>query len=431
MAEVKIKFGPFKEQVEFFKAKVPMESGAYTDLLHEMHDKGFVIAGVTETNFLTDVHDLLVKAMEDGTPFEQWQKNYRKLVETRWLPDLKTSDLSSGWRARTIYQTNMRTAYAAGRYEQMQRIKKTHPYWRYRHGDSKKPRLEHVAWDGVVLECDDQWWDTHFPPNGWGCSCYVEPVSKEEYEDMETKDKKRPRFEDVPPEKIKFGDRITEVPKGIEKGWAYTPGRGNNQGLLMSLAQSHPKYAAQAWVEIGKKAVDDLMLEYWSWANRAIKDNSLKNECKIIGFMDLNVLAEVRQRYGFEPPSASFALRGEGASHMYRSTKPAMKAVSLDDVLNLPAYLNNPLAIIVEKDRKKNPNILTMHYIFKPEGSSLYGKIIIKSRHRNKINHERSRLNIQLNEVITAGLVDDDAIKDASAYDIIWDPNEIFKAKNP
>jgi hypothetical protein len=51
-----------------------------------------------------------------------------------------------------------------------------HPYLMYRIGPSVNHRQEHVSWDGLIL--DDPWWDSHFPPNGWGCRCYTRAVSE-------------------------------------------------------------------------------------------------------------------------------------------------------------------------------------------------------------------------------------------------------------
>jgi hypothetical protein len=77
----------------------------------------------------------------------------------------------------------------------------------------------------------------------WGCTCYVEPVSKPEYDEQCKKDgkPKRPAHEDEDPKTERFGDRELKVPRGIDKGWAYAPGGGGDQGLLRALAQSHPK----------------------------------------------------------------------------------------------------------------------------------------------------------------------------------------------
>ena len=35
---------------------------------------------------------------------------------------------------------------------------------------------------GTLLPVDDPWWQTHYPPNGWGCKCWVRQVSRREAE---------------------------------------------------------------------------------------------------------------------------------------------------------------------------------------------------------------------------------------------------------
>jgi len=86
------------------------------------------------------------------------------------------------WRSRVIYQTNLRTAYQAGRYKQMTdpEVLAARPLWQYFHGGSMNPRPDHLSWDGKILRHDDPWWDTHYPPNGWGCTCTVHTLSQAE-----------------------------------------------------------------------------------------------------------------------------------------------------------------------------------------------------------------------------------------------------------
>jgi len=74
----------------------------------------------------------------------------------------------------------MRTSYAAGRYKQMKDMAESNPFWMYCHGDSMKPRPEHLELDRMVLRHDDPWWDKNYPPNGWGCQCYVRCLTEGE-----------------------------------------------------------------------------------------------------------------------------------------------------------------------------------------------------------------------------------------------------------
>jgi len=142
----------------------------------------------------------------------------------------------------------MKVAYAAERYKQLQRLKKFKPFWRYRIGNSRVHREEHVRWDGLILSVDDPWWKTHFPPNGWGCNCYIEALDEI---DMRELGKSAP--DEAPPDEIirvKYGDSTIEVPKGIDPGWAYTPGANDTESVLRTLEKADPEIAAQAWDDI-------------------------------------------------------------------------------------------------------------------------------------------------------------------------------------
>lgn len=44
--------------------------------------------------------------------------------------------------------------------------------------NDKRTRPEHAAIDGVVEPVDSDFWNTHYPPNGWNCRCTVYQVEK-------------------------------------------------------------------------------------------------------------------------------------------------------------------------------------------------------------------------------------------------------------
>lgn len=227
-----VKYGslPFKEQIDFFRRKISLPSQDWTQLWQEGHDHGFVVAGATKDALIADLRAAVDRAVSEGITLAQFKKDFLATVAKNGWTGWKGEGSKAGeaWRARTIYDTNLRTSYAAGRYAQMQAIAKERPYWRYRHNDSVvHPRPEHLAWDGLVLPADDPFWKTHYPPNGWGCKCYVETLSKE---DLEASGKDAP--DPSPPvdtEEKTVGaqgahPRVVNVPKGIDPGFAYAPG---------------------------------------------------------------------------------------------------------------------------------------------------------------------------------------------------------------
>lgn len=216
---------PFDEAIAFFKKKINVPTARWDDLWKLMHTKGFMIAGAMQKELLEDMRTAVDKAISEGMTLKDFRTNFDDIVEEHgWI-----YKGGRNWRTRVIYETNIRTAYSAGRYAQMTDpdVAASRPYWEYRHGDSINPRPQHLAWDGLILPYDDPFWDTHYPPNGWGCKCKVVTLSKS---DMARLGKKTP---DKSPA-IKYRQwtdskgKTHEVPEGIDPGWDYNVGQGKN-----------------------------------------------------------------------------------------------------------------------------------------------------------------------------------------------------------
>lgn len=228
---------PFREAIEYFERKVNLPTSAWDDLRHGAHVRAWSVAGMTKDDMLADMRRLVDRAIRSGTGFQDFQKGFNELVErTGWKFKArgKTEEERRAWRARVIYQTNMRTAYMAGRYKQMTEpaVMKYRPYWRYRHSGALHPRKHHLAWDGLCLRADDPWWKVHYPPNGWGCGCDVEALSERQ---MRALDKDGP---DVAPKEIprEMPDPRTGQIElryaGIDRGWEYNVGEASLRGVV-------------------------------------------------------------------------------------------------------------------------------------------------------------------------------------------------------
>lgn len=202
------------------KLAIPSESWA--DLWQGMHAAAFVVAGATKQAVVEDFHEAVTRAIDEGRTLEQFRGDFDRIVaEHGW-----SYRGSRGWRSRVIYQTNMRTAHAAGEWAGIQDTKKLLPYLRYVTMDDPRVRPEHAAWHNVVLPVDHPWWETHFPPNGWGCRCRVEALSERMLKRLGLK--VTDPVPDIEMEKRVIGQGADAVelwvPKGIDPGWAYNPG---------------------------------------------------------------------------------------------------------------------------------------------------------------------------------------------------------------
>ena len=209
----------------------------WRDIWQEQHASAFSVAKATQLDLLADIRAAVDKALANGQTMRQFRKELEPiLIERGWWGrkkqvDPKTGEevdvqLGSPRRLRTIYQTNLRMAHAAGRWEQIERTAAARPYLRYVAIDDGRTRDEHLAWNGIVLPWDDEWWKTHYPPNGWGCRCKVQQLSARDLERFGFSVSKRPPSQMTMwrNERAPEGKQFVSVPKGIDPGFAYNVG---------------------------------------------------------------------------------------------------------------------------------------------------------------------------------------------------------------
>jgi len=222
MADVATGGVPFAEAISFLTNKVDLPTRTWTDLFQGMHARAFVVSGAVKAALIADFHEAVNKAIAEGRTLADFRKDFDRIVAKHgW-----SYKGSRGWRSRVIYGTNMRMATNAGRWAQIQRLKKTKPYVRYVAVMDGRTRPEHRAWHDTILPVDDPFWRTHAPPNGWNCRCKVQPFSARDL-------KRRGKAVTDPPPRIEKETRQVntpegkvslEVPKGIDTGFAYNVG---------------------------------------------------------------------------------------------------------------------------------------------------------------------------------------------------------------
>lgn len=166
---------PFAEQIAFFRGKLGnlVPTQFWDDLEREQHDTGFMVAGAQKADLLSDLAAAVDRTIAEGKSLGAFRKDFRAIVQRHGWHGWTGEDSKGGraWRTRTIYRTNAATSYAAGRYAQL--VEGNYPLWIYFHGGSKEPRPEHLAFNGICLPPDHDFWTIFYPPSDWGCSCYV------------------------------------------------------------------------------------------------------------------------------------------------------------------------------------------------------------------------------------------------------------------
>lgn len=210
--------------LKYIQDKKLAKSFSYKDIWNEEHATAFTVAKVMQFDVLEDIKSEIEKAIERGETFVSFKKNLLPVLRQKgWTGkqimidpvsgETKEIYIDTARRLKTIYNTNLRSAYMKSRYDATMQSE-AHSYLMYRLGPVKtKHREEHAAWDGLILSKDDPWWNSHMPPNGYGCKCYVVAV---------TEDKKKKYENEGLPIAIKDGETSfiqvkTTAPKTIYK----------------------------------------------------------------------------------------------------------------------------------------------------------------------------------------------------------------------
>ena len=242
MERIKLQALPPKEAIKFFRAKGYEMTFDWRDMWEEEHAYAFTVAKAASNDVLQDIRRAVDDALANGTTFDTFRKELKpKLQEQGWwgkklMTDPLTGEerlvqLGSTRRLNTIYQTNLKTSLSAGRWERIQRTKKTRPYLRYIAIIDSKTRDKHRQWHDIILPVDHPFWEQFYPPNGWNCRCSVQQLSER---DLERLGLKVTEYDPKSPPKTYRNPRtgqILTVPEGITPGFAYNVGKARMKGL--------------------------------------------------------------------------------------------------------------------------------------------------------------------------------------------------------
>lgn len=269
---------PPARALEFFRAKGLATSFSWRDMLHEEHDRDFTVAKMADLDLLADVRRLVDRGLAEGWTRARFIRDLRpELMRRGWWGQAMATDpdtgeeklvqLGSARRLKTIFDTNLRTSYAAGHWAAIEKNARAAPYVMYSAVLDSRTRPMHRAWNGTVLRWNDPWWQTHTPPNGWNCRCSVIQLSAR---DLRRLGKDGP--DSAPPSNDRDWinprtGEILRVPAGVDPGWGYAPGastRAQLLGVARDKAEAAPADLSAAFLSANVQG----QFRTW-WANPA------------------------------------------------------------------------------------------------------------------------------------------------------------------
>ncbi|MEW5728294.1 MAG: phage minor head protein [Pseudomonadota bacterium] len=235
----------FDEAVDFLSQKVRLPSETWTDLKQAAHARAFVVAGATKDALIADLHAAVTRAATEGRTKADFLRDFDSIVAKHGWKHRG----GRAWRAGVIYSTNMRMAFQAGKWAQIRSLAQTLEkqgrtvYLRYSAILDSHTRPQHRDWHGLILPWDHPFWQTHYPPNDWGCRCTVEvltdlDLAREGLKPTPPDQVPQVRMEDRPVD-TPFGQETWQAPAGVGTGFSYNVGEAWLAGAVPRPLQ-HP-----------------------------------------------------------------------------------------------------------------------------------------------------------------------------------------------
>ena len=253
-----------KAAFEHFKAKKILPGFSHYDVWLYQHSLAFTVAKMMDADMLAEVKDAIEAAQRNGTAFADFKKRLKPyLMAKGWWGEQVMTDpldgepklvqLGSTRRLKTIFDTNMRTAFAAGQWQRIQANKKALPYLRYNKSASGHPRDGHKRYYGLVLPVEHDIWKVIFPPNGYGCKCSVSALTKRQAEEEGIGGE--PDVEMVEFTNPRTGQKVL-IPDDITPSFAHN--HGDRQGAMDALfGDKH-----------GEAALAEMIAEREAWLDK-------------------------------------------------------------------------------------------------------------------------------------------------------------------
>lgn len=268
---------PPEKIVEYFKKKGYAISYNWEEVWQSQHHKVFTVAKAMNMDVLQTLRDSVEKSINEGITYQDFKKGLQgNLTNLGWwgskkemlnpnTGEVEKVTLGTPNRLRIIYETNLNVAYAVGNYEGMKANAEERPYWRYRAILDNNTRPDHAELHNKVYPHDHKFWSKYYPPNGWGCRCTVEALTKEEVKE--------------------FGYKVSrDLPKNVKvpKEWNFNPAKVNYQPDLSLYSKDISdayKKGVGVVTEVGKDVISKEKInaiKTYDEAKQVIKD-ILKN----------------------------------------------------------------------------------------------------------------------------------------------------------
>lgn len=165
---------PYRDAVEFFRAKEILTPEEFDELTDRFRASGFTARALATEALRERAHAAIVRSLEEGT-------SVADIVE-----QIRSDELALGMSPAshdaldTIVRTNVATAYGAGKFAAYTDpdVATLRPYLMYVTAGDGRVRPAHQLLDGKVFEARSDLAAYYAPPLGYRCRCSIVSLSE-------------------------------------------------------------------------------------------------------------------------------------------------------------------------------------------------------------------------------------------------------------
>lgn len=365
---------PPKEAISYFESKGYTISWNWYETLGDAHARAFTAAKCVRLDVLNTLQSAVDKALKEGMTEKQFVDQLApKLQKMGWWGKQTIVDgsgmaqnitLGTPQRLKLIYQTNTRTAYAAGRYAQMMSDADINPYWQYVAIMDSHTRPTHAELNGMIFRYDSPFWQTHYPPNDWNCRCRVRALSERRYQALgipvtDASDMLNTHTVVAGTDPVTgavYETEVTTFNNGKVSmtpgaGWSYNVGSaafGTDMAAARKLVETHDPALRKEFVR-NLNTAPARQLDFSLFSHRAAAGKTVPHAVQSVGFVDENIATQVHDLMGgnFAVPRIT-SMTSDQVTALTTGTASAPAALSMEEVSSLPRVIANPQAVMLD-----------------------------------------------------------------------------------
>jgi uncharacterized protein with gpF-like domain len=170
-----------EQAIKIFDAQGIAIATTSVETIKAVQKKVFAITQDVQMSVIQEVRNALSKALKEGQTFESFQKDFLNTLSKKGWLGQRTSIvggeeikvLTTPYRLRTIYRTNIQSALNAGRFERQVANASDRPFLMLIDGIIENSRRSHKTQSGSIQPITSKFWkapNSWYPPNGFNCT---------------------------------------------------------------------------------------------------------------------------------------------------------------------------------------------------------------------------------------------------------------------